>query len=94
MEELIQAHVFISGVVQGVGYRFSTVRQARQWGVNGWVRNLADGRVEAVFEGDRNSVKKMIQWCYTGPSAAVVEDVAVEYGTPKGIQGFETRYSN
>lgn len=90
-QEQIRAHVFISGQVQGVGYRLSTVSEARRWGVNGWVRNLSDGRVEAVFEGDKSGVEEMINWCHQGPSAAVVKDVAVEYEKPEGLRGFETR---
>lgn len=87
----IRAHVFICGTVQGVGYRFSTVGEARRRGVSGWVRNLPDGRVEAVFEGSQPAVEKIIRWCHEGPSAAVVEDVAVEYEKPEGLRGFETR---
>jgi acylphosphatase len=90
-QELIRAHVFISGTVQGVGYRYYTARQAQRLGVNGWVRNLSDGRVEAVFEGSRKAVEEIISWCYRGSSAAVVKDVAVEYKEPEGLQGFETR---
>ena len=90
-QEQIRAHVFISGQVQGVGYRLSTVSEARRWGVNGWVRNLSDGRVEAVFEGNKSGVEEMINWCHKGPSAAVVKDVAVEYEEPEGLRGFETR---
>ncbi|MEQ8386603.1 MAG: acylphosphatase [Coleofasciculus sp. D1-CHI-01] len=90
-QEQIRAHVFISGQVQGVGYRFSTVSEAHRWGVTGWVRNLSDGRVEAVFEGNKSGVEEMINWCHKGPSAAVVKDVAVEYEEPEGLSGFETR---
>lgn len=91
LHEHIRAHVFISGRVQGVGYRYSTVNEARRLGVNGWVRNLADDRVEAVFEGTREIVEEIISWCHKGPTAAVVKDVAVEYETPEGLRGFETR---
>ncbi|MEC4893176.1 MAG: acylphosphatase [Oscillatoria sp. PMC 1051.18] len=90
--ELIRAHVFISGTVQGVGYRFSTVRKAQQLQVNGWVRNLSDGRVEAVFEGEKGAVESILAWCEKGPTSAVVEDVAVENEEIEGIKGFETRY--
>jgi acylphosphatase len=90
-QEPICAHVFVSGKVQGVGYRYSTVNEARRLGVNGWVRNLPDGRVEAVFEGSRKVVEEIIHWCYKGPTAAVVKDVAVEYEEPEGLRGFETR---
>lgn len=90
-QEQIRAHVFISGTVQGVGYRHYTGRQALRLSVNGWVRNLPDGRVEAVFEGSRKAVEDIIRWCYRGSNAAVVKDVAVEYEEPEGLQGFETR---
>lgn len=88
----IRAHVFISGRVQGVSYRFYTVEKANQLQINGWVRNLPDGRVEAVFEGNKPSVTAIIAWCHNGPPAAVVRDVAVEYEPPEGLQGFETRW--
>jgi len=89
--EQIRAHLFISGQVQGVGYRLSTVSEARRWDVKGWVRNLPDGRVEAVLEGNKSGVERMINWCHQGPSAAVVKDVAVEYQESEGLRGFETR---
>ena len=85
----IRTHVFISGMVQGVGYRFSTFDKANQLGLNGWVRNISDGRVEAVFEGNKTAVEEMIRWCYKGPPGAVAKDVAVEYAAPEGIEGFE-----
>ncbi|MGK7874726.1 MAG: acylphosphatase [Xenococcaceae cyanobacterium] len=88
----MRIHVFVSGRVQGVGYRFWTLYQARELGVSGWVRNLPDRRVEAVFEGDRAAVEQMVKWCHTGPSAAVVKDVAVEQVEPERIRGFEIRY--
>lgn len=90
-QEPIRAHVFVSGRVQGVGYRYFTMRQAQRLGVNGWVRNLPDGRVEAVFEGSRKVVEDIINWCYEGPTAAVVKDVAVEYEEPEQLRGFETK---
>ena len=91
MQETIRAHVFVSGTVQGVGYRFSTLNQARQIGVSGWVRNLPDGRVEAVFEGTQAQVEAIMRWCRQGSLAANVRDLAVEYETPAGINGFEIR---
>lgn len=89
---LQQIHVLITGKVQGVGYRFWTVNQAEKLGINGWVRNLADGSVEAVFEGDSQAIEQMIQACYTGSRAAVVEHVKVERGTFASIEGFKLRY--
>jgi len=90
-QEQIRAHVFITGRVQGVGYRFSTRDEANRLGINGWVRNLSDGRVEALFEGSKAAIEEMIKWCHKGPRAAVVKDVAVEYEEPEGLLGFETR---
>lgn len=87
----IHAHVFISGKVQGVGYRFSTMHEANKLGISGWVRNMPDGRVEAVFEGDMATLSQMLQWCHKGPRAAKVEDVAVDYKAAEGLRGFEIR---
>ena len=91
LHEQIRAHVLITGRVQGVGYRFSTREQAEDLSVNGWVRNLPDGRVEAVFEGIEAVVQEMIKWCHIGPRGAWVKDVAVEYEAPEGLQKFEIR---
>lgn len=91
MQGKTRAHVFVSGIVQGVGYRFTTVDQANQLGLSGWVRNLPDDRVEAVFEGTKAAVEEMIRWCHKGPSAAVVKNVAVEYEEPEGIRGFQIK---
>ncbi|MEA5595112.1 acylphosphatase [Rivularia sp. UHCC 0363] len=85
----VRAHAFISGKVQGVGYRYSTMNAAKNLGLNGWVRNLADNRVEAVFEGVTEVVEEMIRWCHGGPTNAIVKDVQVEYSEVEGLQGFE-----
>jgi len=74
-----RAHVVIGGVVQGVGFRWSTRRQACALGLTGWVRNLANGSVEAVFEGEDADVRAMVDWCRDGPSSAVVRHVDVEW---------------
>jgi len=87
----IRVHVFITGKVQGVGYRMSTREAANDLGLSGWVRNLPDERVEAVFEGSRDMVEEMINWCHQGNPVAVVKDVAVEYERPEGIRGFEIK---
>jgi len=91
MSDRTRAHVFVSGTVQGVYYRANTRDQARERGVDGWVRNLADGRVEAVFEGPRARVEGMVEWCHEGSDRADVDDVDVEYGQPTGETGFEVR---
>ncbi|MBS1263293.1 MAG: Acylphosphatase [Methanonatronarchaeales archaeon] len=87
-----RAHVFVSGRVQGVFYRAGTRERARELGVSGWVRNLPDGRVEAVFEGEGSKVDEMLKWCRDGSAAARVETVEVEREEPKGLKGFEVRY--
>jgi acylphosphatase len=71
--------VFVSGHVQGVSFRYYTSRQANAWGVTGWVRNLPDGRVEAVFEGAEEHVRHMVDWCRQGPSGAYVVNVEVAH---------------
>jgi len=71
-------HVYISGRVQGVFFRAETQRTAKGFNLTGWVRNMADGRVEAVFEGDDGNVDKMLDWCHIGPSAARVKEVLAE----------------
>ena len=86
-----RAHVFVTGRVQGVSYRANTRDAARDAGVDGWVKNLDDGRVEAVFEGEEESVERMVEWCHEGSPAADVEGVAAEYGDPEGLSGFEVR---
>lgn len=87
--EIVRIHVFVSGKVQGVGYRYGAVNEARKQGLSGWVRNLPDGRVEAVFEGSKEAIETIISWCYLGPLPAWVIDVEVEYEEPQGIEGFE-----
>ncbi|MBP2250669.1 acylphosphatase [Halarchaeum solikamskense] len=87
----VRAHVHVTGRVQGVFYRASTRDAARERGVDGWVRNLDDGRVEAVFEGAEDAVEAMVEWCETGSPAASVEGVDVTSEAPEGITGFEIR---
>ncbi|MBN1280636.1 MAG: acylphosphatase [Candidatus Thermoplasmatota archaeon] len=72
-----QVHVVISGHVQGVWYRASTKQQAEALGVTGWVKNTAEGNVEAVFEGDSQTVQDMVEWCKRGPPLAQVTSVQV-----------------
>ncbi len=88
-----RAHVFITGRVTGVFFRYYTQQLARKLGVNGWVRNLRDGRVEAVFEGGREEVEKMVKFCHDGPPGARVTDVEVKWEEYKSeFSGFEIRY--
>ncbi|HIK34003.1 MAG TPA: acylphosphatase [Oscillatoriales cyanobacterium M4454_W2019_049] len=92
MEPFLKSvRVRISGRVQGVGYRFWTQDEACRLGLAGWVRNLPDGRVEAVFEGDADAIDRMIRSCRSGPPAARVSDVTIEDGVHQGLSGFEIR---
>jgi acylphosphatase len=81
----------VTGRVQGVGFRATTRRRADDHGVDGWVRNLDDGRVEAVFEGPPEAVAAMVEFCHQGSRTARVDDVAVETEPPEGIAGFAVR---
>jgi acylphosphatase len=74
-----RAHVYVSGRVQGVFFRARTIQKAVGLGATGWVRNLPDGRVEAVFEGEKEVVDALVEFCRKGPSRAVVKDVAVAW---------------
>lgn len=91
-EDAVRAHAFITGKVQGVYYRANTQKQARRRDLDGWVRNLDDGRVEAVFEGPRAKVEDVVEWCRTGSPRADVDEVDVEWEDPEGLSGFEIRY--
>ncbi|MGH2785255.1 MAG: acylphosphatase [Actinomycetota bacterium] len=79
---VVRAHVYVSGYVQGVFFRHSMSQAARKAGVSGWVRNLDDGRVEAVIEGDEPDVRAIVDWCHTGPPHATVQQVAVTWESP------------
>ena len=75
----VRAHVVVSGDVQGVFFRQETKRQAEAHGVSGWVRNRDDGAVEAVFEGEKQDVKALVEFCKHGPSGAMVTNVDVKW---------------
>jgi acylphosphatase len=83
-------HVRVRGVVQGVGFRHATVRQAHALGIRGWVANLDDGSVEAILQGPANQVDRMLSWLRHGPPAARVSEVAgEERATEKRYERFE-----
>jgi len=71
-------HIIVNGRVQGVFYRSNTRGKALELGLKGWVKNLPDGRVEIVVEGEEDQIKKLIQWCRVGPPLAVVRELMVE----------------
>lgn len=88
-----RVHVIVSGRVQGVFFRSETEDEANRLGVRGWVRNLRDGRVEGVFEGDRDKVEKLIEFCRRGPPAARVTDIEVSWEEYRGeFEDFRIRY--
>jgi len=92
MSALKRVHVFISGRVQGVWFRASTKKVAEELGLKGWVRNLPDGRVEAVFEGDPKAITKALEWCHQGPPGAVVTAVEIKEEPVEGLSEFTIRY--
>ncbi|ACL64085.1 acylphosphatase [Anaeromyxobacter dehalogenans 2CP-1] len=93
MADRVRARIVVSGRVQGVAFRQSTADEARRLGVEGWVRNLPDGRVEAEAEGGRTAVGALVRWCHAGPPAARVDRVEVEWVEPAGGLGaFEIRF--
>ena len=81
-EELDRAHVIIEGRVQKAFYRMNALDEARDLGLTGWIKNLDDGSVEAVFEGPENIVKEMLLWCKEGPRLAKVRNMKTEFEEP------------
>ncbi len=90
-DELVRAHVRVRGRVQGVFFRGEMHDRAQSRAVAGWVRNLADGSVEAVFEGQAAAVESMVDWCGRGPSGARVDDVELHWESPSRERGFSVR---
>jgi acylphosphatase len=87
----VRARVLVRGRVQGVWFRQSTADAARTLGVTGWVRNLADGSVEAAFEGPRTTVESAVDYVRTGPPRAEVASVVVTWEEPQGETVFTVR---
>ncbi|MCK4781877.1 acylphosphatase [Candidatus Parcubacteria bacterium] len=93
MSKKTRAHIFVKGRVQGVFFRQSAKKKAREFGVFGWVKNLKDGRVEAVVEGEKEKVKKMIKWLKSGPMIANVEDIKIKQEEYQGeFKNFDLRF--
>lgn len=89
-----RAHVLVSGRVQGVFFRVETRHEATKRNVVGWVKNTHDNRVEAIFEGQKEAVEKMIEFCRKGPPGAKVTDVIVQWQTYTGeFRDFKIRSS-
>jgi acylphosphatase len=88
--KFVRAHLIISGDVQGVGFRFYTRIKARNLDLKGFVRNLDSGEVEAIFEGEEDKVKEIIDWCKEGPHSALVKDIRVDFEEYTGeFESFE-----
>ena len=93
MEEKIRVHVIVSGRVQGVFFRQHTFKKAKELGIFGWVKNLEDGKVEAIFEGEKEKVEKMISWSKQGPASASVDDFEIEWQEYKGeFKNFKVKH--
>jgi acylphosphatase len=89
----VRAHVFFIGRVQGVFFRANAKKRADELGVYGWIRNLQNGTVEAVFEGERANIEALIEWCRKNQPHATVDDVKTEWKKcEKGFNGFKVRY--
>ncbi|WP_201304914.1 acylphosphatase [Streptomyces sp. GS7] len=86
---MVRKHVIVSGRVQGVFFRDTCRQTALEYGVSGWVRNLPDGNVEAVFEGDEDRVAQLVDWAHQGPPSAAVAKVEVRDEEPGRLSGFE-----
>jgi acylphosphatase len=82
--KLVRATARIKGLVQGVNFRYTTLRTAQECQVTGWVRNLPDGDVEAVFEGREVDVRKVLEWCRQGPGAARVDRLLIDWEEYRG----------
>lgn len=92
MTKKARAHIFVSGKVQRVRFRESALRKAQQLGISGWVQNLLDGRVEAIFEGNREKVEEMVQWAKKGPFWAKVNGLEEDWQEYKGeFSNFEKK---
>ncbi|WP_328725369.1 acylphosphatase [Streptomyces sp. NBC_00259] len=90
---MVRRRVVVSGLVQGVFYRDTCRQVADEYGVAGWVRNLAGGDVEAVFEGEMDAVETLVRWARQGPPSADVRGVEVREEEPEGLTGFEVRHT-
>ncbi len=88
-----RAHVLVFGIVQGVGFRASAQRKARELGLTGFVRNLEDGSVEIMAEGDERKLSEFLEWAKKGPPGAHVEKIEIKFLNPEGkFKTFEIKY--
>jgi acylphosphatase len=91
--EKTRCYVIVSGRVQGVNFRWNTLKRAKNLGLKGWVRNTENGKLEAVFEGEREKIEKILEWMKVGPILARVENLEVKWEDFKNeFKDFEIRY--
>jgi len=92
-KEKMRVHIFVSGRVQGIFFRENTKKKAEKLAISGWVKNLRDGRLEAIFEGDRENIEKMVNWAKKGPIWAKIDDFSLVWEDYLGqFKDFEIRY--
>lgn len=84
----VRAHILVSGIVQGVFFRFNTMKKAQECGLNGWVKNRRDGKVEVLCEGEKDNVQLLVNWCKKGPEGSFVSSTEVTW--EEYIGEFET----
>ncbi len=91
--ETARLRIVIEGIVQGVFFRANTIEESSKLGLTGWVKNRADGRVEAVFEGDVDGIEQIVEWCKKGPPAAVVRNIETTWEQSTGdYDSFTIKY--
>ena len=91
VSDIVRAHVFVAGLVQGVFFRASAAERAEALALSGWIRNTEDGRVEAIFQGQKEAVDEVLRWCNAGPPSASVERVDIAWEDAKPETGFRAR---
>jgi acylphosphatase len=90
---MVRVHILVSGLVQGVFFRFNTMRKALEFGVRGWVKNRKDGKVEVLCEGPEKNVKMLIEWCIKGPEGAFVSNTELIWEEYEGeFETFQITY--
>ena len=93
MKEKVRAHIIFSGFVQGVFFRANTRKKAKELEVTGWIKNSPSGKVEAVFEGERDRIQKIIEWAKKGPQGAQVDDLELDWQEYRDeFNNFEIKY--
>ncbi|MBD6955250.1 MAG: acylphosphatase [Thermoplasmata archaeon] len=89
---MFRAHVIFEGKVQGVYFRAFVKKNADEMGISGWVRNLPDGSVEAIFEGEKDKIERLIEICITQHPRAIVRNFKIKWEEPENLKGFDIRY--